>query len=127
MSTNVSKIVITVRYELLILVDIPGCWWVVGFFFYFLKICFYTYLLLQIRVFNIIINFLYFLISCLQMRVLNLMNSVRLILSNFFNSNNLSLDPKYQYSLKKKYIHGCLKWQVFIEHWLLFTANLKCF
>lgn len=35
------------------------------------------------------------------MRVLNLMNSVRLILSNFFNSNNLSLDPKYQYSLKK--------------------------
>lgn len=127
MSTNVSKIVITVRYELLILVDIPGCWWVVVFFFYFLKICFYTYLLLQIRVFNVIINFLYFLFSFLQMRVLNLMNSVRLILSNFFNSNNLSLDPKYQYSLKKKYIHGCLKWQVFIEHWLLFTANLKCF
>lgn len=31
MSTNVSKIVITVRYELLILVDIPG-----GFFFFFL-------------------------------------------------------------------------------------------
>lgn len=123
MSTNVSKIVITVRYELLILVDIPGGFF---FFFYFLKICFYTYLLLQIRVFNIIINFLYFLISFLQMRVLNLMNSVRLILSNFFNSNNLSLDPKYQYSLKK-YIHGCLKWQIFIEHWLLFTANLKCF
>lgn len=86
MSTNVSKIVITVRYELLILVDIPGCWWVVVFFvfFYFLKICFYTYLLLQIRVFNIIINFLYFLISFLQMRVLNLMNSVRLILCNSF-------------------------------------------
>lgn len=125
MSTNVSKIVITVRYELLILVDIPGGLFFL-FFFYFLKICFYTYLLLQIRVFNIIINFLYFLISFLQMRVLNLMNSVRLILSNFFNSNNLSLDPKYQYSLKK-YIHGCLKWQVFIEHWLLFTANLKCF
>lgn len=124
MSTNVSKIVITVRYELLILVDIPGG---LFFFFYFLKICFYTYLLLQIRVFNVIINFLYFLFSFLQMRVLNLMNSVRLILSNFFNSNNLSLDPKYQYSLKKKYIHGCLKWQVFIEHWLLFTANLKCF
>lgn len=31
MSTNVSKIVITVRYELLILVDIPD-----GFFFFFL-------------------------------------------------------------------------------------------
>lgn len=30
MSTNVSKIVITVRYELLILVDIPG-----GLFFVF--------------------------------------------------------------------------------------------
>lgn len=83
MSTNVSKIVITVRYELLILVDIPGCSWVVVFFT-FLKICFYTYLLLQIRVFNIIINFLYFLISFLQMRVLNLMNSVRLILCNSF-------------------------------------------
>lgn len=82
MSTNVSKIVITVRYELLILVDIPGGLFFV--FFYFLKICFYTYLLLQIRVFNIIINFLYFLISFLQMRVLNLMNSVRLILCNFF-------------------------------------------
>lgn len=81
MSTNVSKIVITVRYELLILVDIPDG---LFFFFYFLKICFYTYLLLQIRVFNIIINFLYFLISFLQMRVLNLMNSVRLILCNSF-------------------------------------------
>lgn len=31
MSTNVSKIVITVRYKLLILVDIPG-----GLFFFFL-------------------------------------------------------------------------------------------
>lgn len=31
MSTNVSKIVITVRYELLILVDIPG-----GLLFFFL-------------------------------------------------------------------------------------------
>lgn len=31
MSTNVSKIVITVRYELLILVDIPG-----GLFVFFL-------------------------------------------------------------------------------------------
>lgn len=103
MSTNVSKIVITVRYELLILVDIPGCWWVFGFFLLFKKF-FYTYLLLQIRVFNIIINFLYFLISFLQMRVLNLMNSVRLILSNFFNSNNLSLDPKYQYSLKNTFM-----------------------
>lgn len=101
MSTNVSKIVITVRYKLLILVDIPGG---LFFFFYFLKICFYTYLLLQIRVFNIIINFLYFLISFLQMRVLNLMNSVRLILCNFFNSNNLSLDPKYQYSLKNTFM-----------------------
>lgn len=97
MSTNVSKIVITVRYELLILVDIPG-----GLFLFFLLFKnLFLYLFIIARVFNIIINFVYFLISFLQMRVLNLMNSVRLILSNFFNSNNLSLDPKYQYSLKK--------------------------
>lgn len=37
MSTNVSKIVVTVRYELLILVDIPGCWWVVVVFFLLFK------------------------------------------------------------------------------------------
>lgn len=45
MSTNVSKIVITVRYELLILVDIPGCWWVFGFFLLFKNLFLYLFII----------------------------------------------------------------------------------